>query len=140
MPVLNNKKVHWLFQYVYNAKFAVFQVLCCVITCKRVLFPSINVCFHQLAQISEIDNRLVTARIVKIATGVQCQCSTLEKVRLCPFVSVGVFVCVRHNQSGYLMLKTTEVKLILEVILFYVRKTTLNITNKFPFLLRSVYP
>ena len=44
------------------------------------------------------------------------------KKRVCSF-PVGFFVCVGHNQSGYLTLRTTEVKgakLILAVISFQV--------------------
>ena len=48
-PELNNKKVHWFFSYVCNGKSAVFWVLCCGITCKWVLFPSIDVYFYWLA-------------------------------------------------------------------------------------------
>ena len=46
-----NKIVHWFFSYVCNGKFAVFWVFFCGITCKWVLFPSIDIYFYQLAQI-----------------------------------------------------------------------------------------
>ena len=39
------KKVHWFLSYVCNGKFAVCWVLCCGITARWVLFPSIDVCF-----------------------------------------------------------------------------------------------
>ena len=82
------KKVHWFFSHVCNGKFAAFWVLCCGITCKWVLIPSMDVCFYWFAQISEIDNRLVTVRMIKTAKGVQCECFTLKKARLCPYLSI----------------------------------------------------
>ena len=86
------------------------------------LFPSLDVCFYWLAQISEIDNRLVTAYTVKTATGVQCQCFTLKKDRLrsCLFVSHRRLFCVSNNQSGYLTFRTTivkDTKLLLDIYL-----------------------
>ena len=83
----DNKKVHWFFSYVCNGKFAVCWVLCCRITCKRVLFPGIGVYFYQLAQIIEMYNRPITACIVKTATEAQCLCSTSEKASSCFFIS-----------------------------------------------------
>ena len=61
--MLNNKKyVHQFFSYICNGKFAVFWVLCCGITCKQVLFSTIDLYFYQLAQIVEkyiIDSFLI---------------------------------------------------------------------------------
>ena len=101
-PVSHNKKVHWFFSHVCNGKFAVLQLLCCGMTCKWVLFPTIDLYFYWLAQISEIDNGLVTACIIKTATGVQCQCFTLEKALLCPclFVSRRRFCLCAPQQIG----------------------------------------
>ena len=48
-PLLYNKKVHWFFSHVCNGNFAVFGVLCYGITCKWVLFCSIDVYFYWLA-------------------------------------------------------------------------------------------
>ena len=62
------KKVHWFLSYVCKCKFAACWVLSCRITCKWVLFPSIDVCFYWPPSISEINNRLVTACVVKTAT------------------------------------------------------------------------
>ena len=45
-PMLNNKKVHRFFSHVCNGKFAVFWVLYCGITCKWVLFPTIDLYFY----------------------------------------------------------------------------------------------
>ena len=53
-PAMYNKKVHRLFSHVCNGKFAVFLVLCCEITGKWVLFPSIDVYFYWLTQIIDI--------------------------------------------------------------------------------------
>ena len=50
-PVLYSKEVYWFFSCVCNDKFVVFWVLCCWITCKWVLFPTIDLYFYQLAQI-----------------------------------------------------------------------------------------
>ena len=44
--VEQQKKVHRSFPYVSNGKFAVFWVLCCGITGKRALFPSIDLYFY----------------------------------------------------------------------------------------------
>ena len=52
-PMLNNKKVYWFFSYVCNGKFAVFWLLCCRITCKWVLFLSIDVRMFLLACIDQ---------------------------------------------------------------------------------------
>ena len=78
-PVLNNKQSSLVFLAVCNGKFAALWVLCYEITCKWVFFPNRDVCFFWLAYISEINNRLITACIVKTATGVQCWCFTMEK-------------------------------------------------------------
>ena len=67
-----------------NGKFVVFQVLCCGITCKWVLFPSIDVCSYWLTQISKIENRIVTACIVKTLKKVRWQWLPPEKPRQCP--------------------------------------------------------
>ena len=59
-----------------------------------------------------MDNRLVTACIVKTATGVQCQCFTFGKsTAMCVFVRFPstFFFCVRHNQLGYLTFRTNKV-------------------------------
>ena len=56
--------------------------------------------------------RLVAACIVKTAIGIQCLCFALEKAGLCPCLFVShrrVFVCFRHNQSAYLVFRTTRV-------------------------------
>ena len=45
------KKFTGFFSYVCNGKFAVIWVLCCGITCKWVLYPTIDLYLYQLAQI-----------------------------------------------------------------------------------------
>ena len=65
--LLHNEKVHWFFSHVRNGEFAVFWVLCCEVTCKWVLFSSIDVYFFWLAQIIGKYNRLVIACIVNFA-------------------------------------------------------------------------
>ena len=80
-------------------------------------FPSINVCFYWLAWISEIDNRSRLRQEFNVSVSLW---KKRDCVRVCSF-AVGVFVCVRHNQSGYLTFRTTKVKdtkLILAVIPF----------------------
>ena len=52
-PVSYNKKVNCFLAHVCNDKFAVFWFLCCGINCKSVLFPTIDLYCHQLAQIVE---------------------------------------------------------------------------------------
>ena len=47
----NKKKVHWFLSHVCNNKFAAFWGLFCEITCKWVLFPTIDLYFYQLTQI-----------------------------------------------------------------------------------------
>ena len=47
-PVSYNEKFHCFFSYVCNGKFVVFWVLFCGITCKWVLFPTINSYFYYL--------------------------------------------------------------------------------------------
>ena len=47
--VLYHKNVRWFFSHVCNGKFAAFWVLCCGITCKWVLFPTIDLYFYWLA-------------------------------------------------------------------------------------------
>ena len=45
------RKANWVFSYICNGKLAVFWVLCCGITCKWVLFFTIDVFFDWLAWI-----------------------------------------------------------------------------------------
>ena len=45
------KKVDWFLSHVCNGKFAAFWVLICEITCKWVLFPTMDLQFYQFAQI-----------------------------------------------------------------------------------------
>ena len=77
-PVLNNKKIHRFFSYVCNGKFAVFWVLCCGMTCKRVLFPTIDLgCMDRW----KVYNKHVFACTVKTAIKVKRQCVLTSKTR-----------------------------------------------------------
>ena len=49
VPAFNNKKSLLFFLYVCKGKFAVFWVLYCGITCKWVLFSTIDLYFYLLA-------------------------------------------------------------------------------------------
>ena len=44
--VEQQKNFTGIFLHVCNGKFAVFWVLCCGVTCKRVLFPTIDIYFY----------------------------------------------------------------------------------------------
>ena len=48
-PVSYHHKIHWFYSYVRNPQLVVLLVLCCWITCKRVVFANMNVFFYWLA-------------------------------------------------------------------------------------------
>ena len=95
------KEVHWFFSYVCNGKFAVFWVLCCGITCKWVLLPTIDLYFYQLKQIVrkyKIDS-VSRARSI-LGQKLYVHVFQLAKKRLCcrAFSFLTVFcACVRRN-------------------------------------------
>ena len=101
-PVLNNKKS----LYVCNGKFAVFWGLYCGITCKWVLFPTIDLYFYQLSQI-------VFACTVNTAIKVKRQCVSARKTRHRSWTSsvlaVFWFACAASNRAN-LAFKTTIIE------------------------------
>ena len=97
-PVLNNKKSSLVFSYVCNGKFSVFWVLYCGITCKWVLFSTIELYFYCIDR-WKVYNRLVFMCTVKTAIEVKCLCvSTSKNSTLFGLVRFSLYFCLSAPQ------------------------------------------
>ena len=113
--------------FVCNGKCAVFWVLYCGITCKWVLFPTIDLYFYQLAQIEgKYINRLVFACTVKTAIEVECLCVSTSKNQhffgLFRFSVSFLFACAPINRVNLVFRATIieDTHLTLAIIAFKV--------------------